>query len=832
MSKQPSSLDQEVAPPSPGKGRRAGLLALLLLLLGAAVYSSSLQGEFVFDDIPNVAANPALGKMWPPSAVARNPRRRALFYSLGVNYHIDRAVGGDGFRTAGYHLGNLAIHLICGLVLFDLTRRTLYALKRFADRPLEVDLLATAVAAVWLVHPLGTQAVSYIIQRGESMMAMLFLLTLYCTLRGAKAARPWVWYAAAAVCCSVGMITKEVMIAAPLVLLLFDRIFLSKDWRQQFSSRGVLYLLILPAGLWLMTQSATSLQRTQVSEEKQAVQNEQVVKDLPPVGREDATTDQKAASDESSPDGRIQMHRKHSVWEYARTQPGVVLHYLRLAIWPRSLCFDYLWQPATNSGYIAGTTLVIVVLLGGSIWLLFRGNGFGFLGAAFFLILAPTSSLLPIKDMAVEHRMYLPLTAVCAALVLGGHLLVTWAQRRAQWSLKSVHRAEAFLLVAIVIALGSQTFARNYDFRNAIALWQSVLRVDPTNPRANLDLAELYLAEGDDAETLDLVQRHVDMARQYVEDDASFQLTVGYLEYRRGNHEAALRAYRKAERELPLSPVVHARIGEAYEALDDLPQAIAHYRRSTDDSRRSPEILYNLGRLLVTSGEVEEGVRAYRRALALNPDHFHVRLNLGQVLAIQGDTIEAADQFMRAAKIEPLRPEGWTNLGLARMSQRNGAAAMDAFRKAAQSPADDASARQARWIAFANLARSFQQQGNTTQALAAYRQANELVPSRMEVVLPLVRILATDGDTRNRNGAEAVVIAEAAVAAHGETSGILLDALAAAYAEAGRFDDAVTTIDRALAIEENEKAVAVYRQHRALFAKKTPLRLSVGPGRR
>jgi peptidoglycan/LPS O-acetylase OafA/YrhL len=108
-------------------------------------------------------------------------------------------------------------------------------------------------------------------------------------------------------------------------------------------------------------------------------------------------------------------------WSYALTQPQVICHYLRLSLWPHPLCFWYKWPLARTWGAILPGASVVAALLAATLWGLLRRQPWALLGAWFFLILAPTSSILPLSDLACEHWMYLPLAAVLAALVLGAH---------------------------------------------------------------------------------------------------------------------------------------------------------------------------------------------------------------------------------------------------------------------------------------------------------------------------------------------------------------------------------------------------------------------------
>ena len=206
---------------------------LLIALAGFAAYANSFSGPYVFDDLGSIPENPTIRQLWPIGRVLTPPPgqtvsgRPLVNLSLAINY----AFGGTG--VAGYHLGNLLIHLLAGLTLFGIVRRTLVPKTRMATQ------LACAVALLWTLHPLQTESVTYLIQRAESLMGLFYLLTLYCFIRwidadvGAKRARVplqsgsgsrqafvesgrsngWAWLSG--LCCLLGMASKEVMVSAP-----------------------------------------------------------------------------------------------------------------------------------------------------------------------------------------------------------------------------------------------------------------------------------------------------------------------------------------------------------------------------------------------------------------------------------------------------------------------------------------------------------------------------------------------------------------------------------------------------------------------------------------
>src|ERR1022692_1539631 len=204
-------------------------IPLMVVAAGLLAYHNSFTGPFIFDDFYSIEDNPTIHHLWPIWQTLSPPRigaptvegRPLVNLSLAINYAL------GGYRLWGYHALNLTIHILAALTLFGIVRRTLLQPRLQERFGAAADGLALAVAVLWMVHPLQTESVTYIIQRAESLMGLFYLLTLYCFLRAAGAGGPgrfW-WLAASVFACLLGMATKEVMVSAPLVVLLYDRTF-------------------------------------------------------------------------------------------------------------------------------------------------------------------------------------------------------------------------------------------------------------------------------------------------------------------------------------------------------------------------------------------------------------------------------------------------------------------------------------------------------------------------------------------------------------------------------------------------------------------------------
>ena len=216
--------------------------AALILIAGLAAYSNSFAGIFVFDDEPAIAQNPHLETLWPLTTSTSAPEGTTLSGRpvAAFTFAVDRALSGGSL--AGYHASNLVIHLLAALLVFGITRRTLLTpplLDRFASA---ATPLALTIALLFAVHPLQTGSVTYIVQRVESLMGLLYLATLYCAIRALHATPRGriVWTGASILACALGMGTKEVMATAPLMVVLWDRQFAPGSHRT--AARRTLYI--------------------------------------------------------------------------------------------------------------------------------------------------------------------------------------------------------------------------------------------------------------------------------------------------------------------------------------------------------------------------------------------------------------------------------------------------------------------------------------------------------------------------------------------------------------------------------------------------------------
>ncbi len=431
---------------------------VVFALAGLAAYFNSFQGVFVFDD-KGMIVDPDIGK---PLA-GRLAGRPVVSLTFTLNYWL------DGFNTRGYHLANLIIHVLAALTLFDLIRRTL-TLPRFGDRYANsAGWLAFAIAIVWLVHPLNTQAVTYLVQRCESLMGMLVLVSLWCYLRGVQTAgNRWYWLGGLA--CVLASGCKELTLAVPVLAALYDRLFLAESWRETLSRWKPLAILAIGPALGIALLLARGV--------------------LADTG------------------GTVGFGvPRFTPLTYALTQMEVVPYYVRLALWPKDLCIDYIdWPVRKHIAEVWPYALGLVAVLGATAWGVLRYRPWAFLLAWFFVILAPTSSIVPIQDPAFEHRMYLSLIAVVAGLAFAAESIL----RPLPATLRSTLAALA--LLGLFVALTGRTILRNEDYSSEAKLIASNLALRPENARSRVVHAGYLLRYGRAQDALDQVKKALERA--------------------------------------------------------------------------------------------------------------------------------------------------------------------------------------------------------------------------------------------------------------------------------------------------------------------------------
>jgi tetratricopeptide (TPR) repeat protein len=564
-------------------------IPVLIIAAGVWAYHNSFQGPFIFDDEASILENRTIRHLWPIGEALSPPRwsgitgRPIINLSLAVNY----AVGGT--RVWGYHALNLVVHILAGLTLFGIVRRTLLQPRLRERFGAAANGLALTMAVLWTVHPLQTEAVTFLSQRCESMMGLFYLLTLYGFIRGADSPQPRLWYGLCAAACALGMASKEVMVSAPLMVLLYDRTFLCGSFTEAWRRRWQLYLAL--AATWILLGYLVT---------------------------------SGGAFSSASSNRFINLGRE----QYLLTELGVIFRYLRLSVWPHRLCFDYYGPTATTWSSILPSALAMAILLVASVWAWKANSVWGFLSAWFFLILAPTSSFFPLDSPMYEHRMYLSLAAVVAVATVGGfelgrNLLSRQPQTRRvlEWGGTG----------ALVLVLAILTIQRNRDYISEMTIWQDTVEKCPNNPRAHYNLGFPLAQLGRLPEAIG----HWEQALRLKPDYAEAHNNLGAAFMTQGRLPEAIGHYEQSLQINPQNAEAQYNLGMALVQEDRPREAIEHWEQALRIKPENVDAHYNLGVALEKLGRTPEAIQHYEQALRIKPDFVQAKNALARARAVQ-----------------------------------------------------------------------------------------------------------------------------------------------------------------------------------------------------
>ena len=661
---------------NPALAHRPWLPAVILATAAILAYWNSLGAPFLFDDIIAVTDNPTIREfgtaLTPPENGGTTSGRPLVNLTLAFNHAL------SGEKVWSYHALNILIHAGAALLLFGLVRRSLRT-PALAGRLAPVAApLAFVLALLWVLHPLQTESVTCVAQRTESLCGLFYLASLYGLARGGDGPRPVRWLAFSVLACLAGMATKEVMVTAPLLALLYDRTFLAGSFAGAWRMRRGYYLALAATWLplaWLVLGGG-------------------------------GTRGVSAG-----------LGLGVSPWAYLLTQCDALVLYLRLSVWPDPLVADYGTDVVAAWTEVWWQGPVVLALLAGTGWALWRRPVVGFLGAWFFVILAPSSSVVPLVSQTIaEHRMYLPLAAVLALIAgiaasrlgprafLAGGLVCAFAAGLATRQRNALYLDELALWEHVLVQRPANARALNnlggvhYQqgrLEMATAAFRKSLQLAPGNPYAQFNLGLSLMQSGQPAEA----EAPFTAAVQLRPDFFYAQRNLGVTLVKLGRATEALPHFAASLRFDPAPAELHFHWGVALAALGRWTEAIAHYAECLRLNPRHiealsnwgtalmemksipeaitrfemalriqpdlPDVQFNLGLAYNAMGLRDEAIARYTEAVRLNPDHATARLNLGIALGQAGQLSEAISHLEQAVRLQPDSPEAHTNLGLA-----------------------------------------------------------------------------------------------------------------------------------------------------------------------
>jgi len=761
----------------PLRGRRravwqGGLIVLFVFL----AYLPALRGQFIWDDDNYVTHNALLHSLKGLWQIWMEPGATPQYYPLAftsfwVDYHL------WGLNPLGYHLTNVLLQALNAILLWAVLRR------------LQVPG-AWLAAALFAVHPVNVESVAWITERKNVLAGFFFLSSaLACLefwlpepepLAEGVAGRSsitgglgrWRWYGLALLFYVCALLAKTATVGLPAV------IWLMVWWRRgKVGWRGMSRLVpFLGVGVVLGLMTVW-----------------------------------------------VERHFVHAVGsEWAFSLPArcviagrVLWFYLGKLIWPNPLMFVYpRWDiaAAQPQAYLPVVAWVVVLLI---LWLNRKGWGRPVLvGLVYFVVmLFPVLGFFNVYyfrySFVADHFQYL---AGIGPLTLVGAGMRRWLGRFQEWG--------TALSGALLGVLGVLTWLQCGTFTNMETLWRTTLARNPNTFMAHNNLGLLLDDEGHIDEAMEhyraairinpnayeaLDNLGVALAASGQPDEAiedyrkAIQINPNFFEalnnlgnalLAKGQRDEAIENYYKALQIKPDFFEALNNLGNAFAGERRFDEAIGCYRQALQIKPDSSDALNNLGNALMARGRLGEAIENYHKAIQINPNFSEALDNLGNALAAEGRWDEAIGNYRQALRVNPSYSDALNNLGNALAAEGRLGEAIENFRKAIQVNSN-------RPETFYSWGMALEQLGRSREAVDQYREALRLNPNLTGALNNLAWVLATSPDDHLRNGVEAVRLAERACELTQYGQPLFIGTLATAYAEAGRFPEAVAAAEKA-----------------------------------
>jgi hypothetical protein len=514
---------------------------LLLSLLAGFIYSNTFSVPFVFDDIRNIVENPRIKNF--TSFLDFSGTRYVGFFSFALNYYFGK------LNLFGYHLVNLTIHILNAFLVYVLVKlffKTPSMNKSSSNGANGVSWMAFTTALLFVAHPIQTQAVTYIVQRFASLAAFFYVLAVVCYLkwRVIESKPRLFWYIIALLSTILAMKTKEISFTLPIMILLIEAVFFGNMNKRR-------WIFLIPFLLTLLIIPLSRVDALRGGEVGLAVETKEI--------------------------SRI---------DYLFTQFMVIVTYIRLLLVPIHQTLDYAY-PTYHSFFdpaVFFSFFFLLIVFGLSIYFVFtysatslRLIGFGMLW--FFLALSIESSIIPIRDVIYEHRLYLPSVGFFLSCIMIGDEVRLRIGRRLPINTYS-GAIFPLIFLSVIFTLSLAAYMRNMVWKDEVSLWEDVVEKAPQKARGYINLGSA------------------------LED--------------RGESEKAILNYERALRLNPNQPMAHNNMGDVLNKRGDLEEAILHFSQALKLKPNLDLAHNNLGVVLLKQGKIEEALLHFHEALRIN----------------------------------------------------------------------------------------------------------------------------------------------------------------------------------------------------------------------
>ena len=608
---------------------KSGIIhCLFIALVCCLAYANTFHVPFQFDDFYSILGKPFVRdiRLFFGGGAVRFMSDHAFrmrpvgYFTFALNYWL------GGADVTGYHVVNLVIHILNGFLVYWLV------VLSFRGPVLEGSslrgssrLIALFSALLFVSHPVQTEAVTYIVQRLASLAALFYLLSLASYVRwrlssGVGPAAGWKtlhWYALSLVSAVLAMKTKETAFTLPVTIALYEFLFFTGGLRKRVAYLVPLLLtmLIIPVGLI----GANTPLGEMIGE----------VEKVTTVGHIPRST-------------------------YLFTEFRVMMTYLRLLFLPvnQNLDYDYPLYYSFFDPPVILSFLFLAALLGAGLYLLYRDIkrpsvkrliSFGVFW--FFIALSVESSVIPIKDVIFEHRLYLPSVGFIIALTVSLFIVAG----RLKSAYPAIMKSTIYALAGIILAFSALTYARNEVWQSGVSLWKDVIQKSPSKARAYKCLGLAYQGKGMYGKAIEEYTKAISLDPYY----ADIFNNLGSAYHYEGVYGRAIEAYTRAISLYPADSSYYNNRGLSYAAAGEYEPAARDYLKAISIDPYYAEAFHNLGAVYHIQGRYDEAIAEYTRAILLAPNNYIFYGNRGLSYASSGEFNRAVEDYSKAIALAP-----------------------------------------------------------------------------------------------------------------------------------------------------------------------------------
>ncbi len=601
---------------------------LILVITGILIYSNSFDASFQFDDNFHIIKEDGFSSYENFGNIHRwlNINKRSLStLTLAINYNI------HGYDVFGYHLVNLIIHILSSCLLFLLINQILRS-ETLGNKKIHENrhLIAFFCSLLFLIHPVQTQAVTYIIQRMTSMAGLFYIMSVYFYLKGRyslfndKKDYSVLFIILAVVSAIAGILSKQTALTIPIAWLLIELFFI----RNKKGKPCTKYLI---SGLFIIVIAfvAFILLRKLPAETKE-------------IGR----------------------------YEYLITQFRVIIKYIQLSILPIQQNIDYDF-PISHSLWgtreLLNLLLIIALIIAGVI--LYKKHRLFSFGIFWFLLtLSVESSIIPIKDVIFEHRLYLPVMGIILVLVCF------------LFNVLSKTRISYFIIVMMCISLfyGILTYARNEVWKTDILLWEDAVKKSPNKARVHFKLGMAKLKKSDYNGALTQFTKTIQLDSCFWEA----YYNRGILRMNQRDYKNAIEDFSKFVNNNPSLPDAHNRLGKAKYLSGDIDGAIDEFTKAIDLDSSHYNAYLNRGNANIMNRDLKGAIDDFNKSIYYNKNNPIAFNNKGQVFIYFNQPDSALFYFNLAIKTNPQYAKAYFNRGFLLLNVNKTKQALNDFNKA------------------------------------------------------------------------------------------------------------------------------------------------------